>query len=148
MLGRTPGAAVEGRRPEGWPGPFPKGMMSVGDMDLVGGNKPVEVPDPDSSTMEESVVTFSGQQRREPLVGDLVSSPETVVLGGDYFVSMHISSLVDTFFWMHQLNYRFSQILKLFLFPLGYLYYNKYLYLSFSKGTYSWDQEVRRAKTL
>jgi hypothetical protein len=48
-------------------------------MDLVGGNKPVEVPDPeDSSTMEESVVTFSGQQRKEPLVGDLISSPESV----------------------------------------------------------------------
>ena len=50
-----------------------------GEMDLVGGNKPVEVPDPeDSSTMEESVVTFSGQRRKEPLVGDLVSSPESV----------------------------------------------------------------------
>jgi hypothetical protein len=45
-------------------------------MDLVGGNKPVEIPDPqDSSTMEESVVTFSGQRRK---VGDLVSSPESV----------------------------------------------------------------------
>ena len=50
-----------------------------GEMDFVGGNKPVEVPDPeDSSTMEESVVTFSGQQRKEPLVGGLVSSPESV----------------------------------------------------------------------
>jgi hypothetical protein len=50
-----------------------------GEMDLVEGNKPVEVPDPkDSSTMEESVVTFSGQRRKEPLVGDLVSSPESV----------------------------------------------------------------------
>jgi hypothetical protein len=28
--------------------------------------------------MEESVVTFSGQRRKEPLVGDLVSSPESV----------------------------------------------------------------------
>jgi hypothetical protein len=43
-------------------------------MDLVGGNKPVEVPDPeDSSAMEESLVTFSGQRRKEPLVGDLES---------------------------------------------------------------------------
>ena len=50
-----------------------------GEMDLVGGNKPVEVPDPeDSSTLEESVVTFSGQRRKEALVGDLVSSPESV----------------------------------------------------------------------
>ena len=50
-----------------------------GEMDLVGENKPVEVPDPeDSSTMEESVVTFSRQRRKEPLVGDLVSSPESV----------------------------------------------------------------------
>ena len=50
-----------------------------GEMNLVGGNKPVEVPDPeDSSTMEESVVKFSGQRRKEPLVGDLVSSPESV----------------------------------------------------------------------
>jgi hypothetical protein len=50
-----------------------------GEMDLVGGNKPVEVPDPeDSSTMEESVVTFSRQRHKEPLVGDLVSSPERV----------------------------------------------------------------------
>jgi hypothetical protein len=48
-------------------------------MDLVGGNKPVEVPDPeDSSTMEESVITFSGQRRKEPLVGDLVSPPGSV----------------------------------------------------------------------
>ena len=45
-------------------------------MELVGGNKPIEVPDPqDSFTMEESVVTFSGQRRK---VGDLVSSPESV----------------------------------------------------------------------
>jgi hypothetical protein len=50
------------------------------DMNHVGGIKPVEVPDPeDSSTM----VTLSGLQRREPLVGDLVSSPESVVLGGE-----------------------------------------------------------------
>jgi hypothetical protein len=28
--------------------------------------------------MEESVVTLSGEQRKEPLVGDLVSSPESV----------------------------------------------------------------------
>ena len=50
-----------------------------GEMDHVGGNKSVEVPNPeDSSTMEESVVTFSGQRRKEPLVGDLVSSPESV----------------------------------------------------------------------
>ena len=50
--------------------------MSGGEMDLVGGNKPVEVPDSqDSSTMEESVVTFSGKRRK---VGDLVSSPESV----------------------------------------------------------------------
>jgi hypothetical protein len=28
--------------------------------------------------MEESVVTFSGQRRKEPLVGDLVSLPEIV----------------------------------------------------------------------
>ena len=49
------------------------------EMDLVGRNKPVEVPVPeDSSTMEESVVTLSGQRRKEPLVGDLVSSPESV----------------------------------------------------------------------
>jgi hypothetical protein len=49
-------------------------MMSGGEMDLAWGNKPVEVPDPeDSSTMEESVVTFSGQRRKEPLVGDLES---------------------------------------------------------------------------
>jgi len=62
---------------------FPRGIMS-GDMDPVGGNGPVEVPDPeDSSTMEESVVTFSGQRHREPLVGDVVSSPESVVLGGE-----------------------------------------------------------------
>ena len=48
-------------------------------MDIVGGNKPVEVPDPeDSSTMEKSVVTFSRQRRKESLVGDLVSSPESV----------------------------------------------------------------------
>jgi hypothetical protein len=34
---------------------FPRGRMSVGDRDLVGRNKPVEVPDPeDSSTMEVS----------------------------------------------------------------------------------------------
>ena len=53
-------------------------------MDLAVGNKPLEVPDlEDSSTMEESVVTFSGRQRREPLVGDLISSPESVVLGGE-----------------------------------------------------------------
>ena len=36
---------------------------------------------------------------------------------------------------MHQLNYRFSQIINHFVFPLGYLYCNNYLYLSFSKGT-------------
>jgi hypothetical protein len=42
---------------------FHRGMMSGGEMDLAWGNKPVEVPDPeDSSTMEESVVTFSGQR--------------------------------------------------------------------------------------
>ena len=29
------------------------------------------------------MVTLSGQQRREPLVGDLFSSPESVVLGGE-----------------------------------------------------------------
>jgi len=53
-------------------------------VDLAGGNGPVEVPDPeDSSTMVESVITFSGQQSREPLVGDLVSSPEGVVFGGE-----------------------------------------------------------------
>ena len=58
---------------------FPRGMMSE-DMDPLGGNKPVEVPDSeDSSTM----VTFSGKQHKEPLVGDLVSSPESVVLGGE-----------------------------------------------------------------
>jgi len=58
---------------------FPRRMMSGGEMDLVGENKPIEVPDPeDSSTMEESVVTFSGQRHKKPLVGDLVSSPETV----------------------------------------------------------------------
>ena len=63
---------------------FPRGKMSGGDMDLAVGNKPLEVPDlEDSSTMEESVVTFSGRQRREPLVGDLISSPESVVLGGE-----------------------------------------------------------------
>jgi hypothetical protein len=50
-----------------------------GEMNLVGGNKPVEVPDPeDSSTMEESVVIFPRQRHKEPLVGDLVSSPESV----------------------------------------------------------------------
>jgi hypothetical protein len=49
------------------------------EMDLVGENKPVEEPDPeDSSMMEESVVTFSGQRCKEPLVGDLVSLPESV----------------------------------------------------------------------
>jgi 4-alpha-glucanotransferase len=49
------------------------------EMDLVGRNKAVEVPVPeDSSTMEESVVTLSGQRRKEPLVGDLFSSPESV----------------------------------------------------------------------
>jgi hypothetical protein len=48
-------------------------------MDIFGENKPTEVPDPeDSSTMEKSVVTFSRQRRKEPLVGDLVSSPESV----------------------------------------------------------------------
>ena len=48
-------------------------------IDPVGGNKPVEVPDPeDSSTMEKSVVTFSRQRHKEPLVGDLVSLPESV----------------------------------------------------------------------
>ena len=58
---------------------FPREMLSQ-DMDPVGGNKPVEVPDSeDSSTM----VTFSGKQHKEPLVGDLVSSPESVVLGGE-----------------------------------------------------------------
>ena len=58
---------------------FPRGMMSGREMDLVGGNKPKDVPDPeDSSTMEESVVTFSGQRRKESLVGDLVSYPESV----------------------------------------------------------------------
>ena len=47
--------------------------------DVRRGDGPIEVPDPeDSSTMEESVVTFSGQRRKEPLVGDLVSSPESV----------------------------------------------------------------------
>ena len=50
------------------------------DMDPVGGNKPVEGPDPEGSS---TMVTLSGQQRREPLVGDLVSSPESVVLGGE-----------------------------------------------------------------
>jgi hypothetical protein len=50
-----------------------------GKMDIVGRNKHVEGKDPeDSSTMEESVVKFSGQRRKEPLVGDLVSSPESV----------------------------------------------------------------------
>ena len=45
----------------------PEGGDGGGEMDLVGGNKPVEVSDPeDSSTMEESVVTFSGQRRKEP----------------------------------------------------------------------------------
>ena len=58
---------------------FPRRMMSGGEVDLVGGNGPVEVPDQeDSSKMEVSVVTFSGQRRKEPLVGDLVSSPESV----------------------------------------------------------------------
>jgi hypothetical protein len=50
-----------------------------------GGLRPHElpVPDPeDSSTMEKSVVTFSRQRRKESLVGDLVSSPESVG-GGD-----------------------------------------------------------------
>jgi hypothetical protein len=48
-------------------------------MDIVGENKPTEVPDPeDSSTMEKSVVTFSRQRCKESLVGDLVSSPESV----------------------------------------------------------------------
>ena len=48
-------------------------------MDIVGGNKPVEVPDPEeSSTMEESVVTFSRKRRKEPLVGNLFSSPDSV----------------------------------------------------------------------
>ena len=57
----------------------PRGIMSGGEMDLVWGNKPMEVPDPeDSSPMEESVVTFSGQRPTEPLVGDLVLSPESV----------------------------------------------------------------------
>ena len=52
-----------------------------GKMDIVGRNKHVEVKDPeDSSTMEESVVTFSRQRRKEPLVGDLGSSPESVGL--------------------------------------------------------------------
>ena len=50
-----------------------------GEMDIVGENKPTEVPDPEnSSTMEKSVVTFSRQRRKESLVGDLVSSPESV----------------------------------------------------------------------
>ena len=57
----------------------PEGGGGGGEMDLVEGNKPVEVPDPeDSSTTEESVVTFSGQRRNKPLVGDLVSYPESV----------------------------------------------------------------------
>jgi hypothetical protein len=52
----------------------PEGGGGGGEMDLVEGNKPVEVPDPeDSSTTEESVVTFSGKRRNKPLVGDLVS---------------------------------------------------------------------------
>jgi hypothetical protein len=50
------------------------------EMDIVGGNKPVEAPDPeDSSTMEKSVVTFSRQRHKESLVGDLVSSPESAL---------------------------------------------------------------------
>ena len=57
----------------------PEGGGGDGELDLVGGNKRVAVPDPeDSSTMEESVVTFSRQRRKEPLVGDLVSLPEIV----------------------------------------------------------------------
>ena len=58
--------------------PPPDTRSPEGGGGIVGGNKPVEVPDPDSSTMEKSVVTFSRQQRKEPLVGDLVSSPESV----------------------------------------------------------------------
>ena len=50
------------------------------DMDPLGGNKPVEVPDSEESS---TMVTFSGKQHREPLVGDLVSSPESVMLGGE-----------------------------------------------------------------
>lgn len=46
------------------------------DMDPVGGNKPAEVPDPEDSFM---MVAFSGQQRSESLVGDLVTSPESGV---------------------------------------------------------------------
>jgi hypothetical protein len=34
-------------------------------------------------TLCSTMVTLSGQQHREPLVGDLVSSPESVVLGGE-----------------------------------------------------------------
>jgi hypothetical protein len=50
-------------------------------MYIVGGNKPVEVPNPeDCSTMEESLVKFSRKRPKEPLVGDLVSSPESVGL--------------------------------------------------------------------
>ena len=46
------------------------------DMDPVGGNTPVEVPDPEDRF---TMVAFSGQQRSEPLVGDLVSLPESGV---------------------------------------------------------------------
>lgn len=64
--------------------PFSPREMSGGEMDL-GGNKPIEVPDPeDSSTMVESVVTFSGQGHKEPLVGDgLVAGESGVGYGGE-----------------------------------------------------------------
>ena len=54
---------------------FPREMISQ-DMDPVGGNKPVEVPDSEDSF---TMVAFFGQQRSEPLVGDLISSPESSV---------------------------------------------------------------------
>ena len=63
-------------------------------MDLVGKNKSVEVPEPeDSSTMEESLVTFSGQRRKEPLVGDLESVGSSMEKRKDAVLGMDIYRL-------------------------------------------------------
>jgi hypothetical protein len=63
-------------------------------MDLVGGNQPVEVPElEDSSTMEESLVTFSGQRRKEPLVEDLESVWSSMEKRKDAVLGMDIYRL-------------------------------------------------------
>jgi hypothetical protein len=48
--------------------------------------------------------------------------------------------------FVYTLNHKTLPYIQLI--PVCYLYYNNCLYLSFSKETYSWDQEVRKPRHL